>query len=144
MQESRTENTIRNLAYAWMNQGFTIVMNMVVRIIFVRTLSKDYVGITGLFSNIITVLSVAELGVGSAITYGLYAPLVEGNETKVEALMQFYRRVYIFVGGFILLAGIVLTPFLSWFVKEMPDIPYIQIIYILFICNAAASYFFSY
>ena len=130
MQESRTENTIRNLAYAWMNQGFTIVMNMVVRIIFVRTLSKDYVGITGLFSNIITVLSVAELGVGSAITYGLYAPLVEGNETKVEALMQFYRRVYIFVGGFILLAGIVLTPFLSWFVKEMPDIPYIQIIYI--------------
>ena len=126
MQESRTENTIRNLAYAWMNQGFTIVMNMVVRIIFVRTLSKDYVGITGLFSNIITVLSVAELGVGSAITYGLYAPLVEGNETKVEALMQFYRRVYIFVGGFILLAGIVLTPFLSWFVKEMPDIPYIH------------------
>ena len=83
MQESRTENTIRNLAYAWMNQGFTIVMNMVVRIIFVRTLSKDYVGITGLFSNIITVLSVAELGVGSAITYGLYAPLVEGNETNI-------------------------------------------------------------
>ena len=144
MQEGRTANTIRNLVYAWMSQGFTIVMNLVVRIIFVRILSRDYVGIAGLFTNIITVLSVAELGIGSAITYGLYAPLANGSQNKVKALMQFYRRVYIFIGGFILFAGIALTPFLAWFVKEMPDIPHIQVIYILFICNAAATYFFSY
>ena len=132
MQEGRTANTIRNLVYAWMSQGFTIVMNLVVRIIFVRILSRDYVGIAGLFTNIITVLSVAELGIGSAITYGLYAPLANGSQNKVKALMQFYRRVYIFIGGFILFAGIALTPFLAWFVKEMPDIPHIQVIYILF------------
>ena len=144
MQESRKVNTLRNLVYAWTSQGFTIVMNMVVRVIFVRVLSKDYVGITGLFSNIITILSLAELGVGSAIVYGLYDPLAKNEQRKVKALMQFYQRIYIFIGCFILLVGIALTPYLSWFVKEMPAIQEISYIYILFICNAAASYFFSY
>lgn len=142
MQESRKVNTLRNLVYAWTSQGFTIVMNMVVRVIFVRVLSKDYVGITGLFSNIITILSLAELGVGSAIVYGLYDPLAKNEQRKVKALMQFYQRIYIFIGCFILLVGIALTPYLSWFVKEMPAIQEISYIYILFICNAAASYFF--
>lgn len=144
MQESRKVNTIRNLAYAWTSQGFTIIMNIVVRVIFVRILSKDYVGITGLFSNIITILSLAELGVGSAIVYGLYDPLAKNEQKKVKALMQFYQRIYIFIGCFILVAGIALTPYLSWFVQEMPEIEQLSYIYILFICNAAASYFFSY
>ena len=72
MQESRKAKTLRNLMYAWMSQGFTVIMNLLIRIVFVRVLSKDYVVISGLFRNIITLLSLAELGVGSAIVYGLY------------------------------------------------------------------------
>lgn len=144
MQESRKENTLRNLIYAWASQGFSITMNMLVRIIFVHVLSKDYLGITGLFSNIITILSVAELGIGNAIVYGLYQPLAKGNEKRVKALMQFYQKVYVGIGIFILTVGLVLTPYISWFVKQLPDIPYLQYIYMLFICNASASYFFSY
>lgn len=144
LQGSRKANALRNLIYAWMSQGFTVIMNMVVRVIFVHVLSKDYVGISGLFSNIITILSVAELGIGSAIVYGLYEPLARGENKKVKALMQFYQRVYISIGCFILIAGIALTPYLSLFIKEMPDIPQLAFIYILFVCNAASSYFFSY
>lgn len=144
MQESRKAKTLRNLMYAWMSQGFTVIMNLLIRIVFVRVLSKDYVGISGLFSNIITLLSLAELGVGSAIVYGLYEPLANNDQKKIKALMKFYQRIYIFIGCFILVIGIALTPYLSWFIKEMPEIEELSCIYILFICNAAASYFFSY
>ena len=89
MQESRKAKTLRNLMYAWMSQGFTVIMNLLIRIVFVRVLSKDYVGISGLFSNIITLLSLAELGVGSAIVYGLYEPLANNDQKKIKALMKF-------------------------------------------------------
>lgn len=144
MQESRKIKTLRNLIYAWLSQGFTIVMNIIVRIIFVHVLSKDYLGISGLFSNIITILSVAELGVGSAIVYSLYEPLAKNDQNSIKALMQFYQRVYTGIGLFILIAGFALTPYISWFIKELPNIPHLQFIYLLFICNTAASYFFSY
>ena len=144
MQESRKIKTIRNLIYAWLSQGFTITMNIIVRIIFVHILSKEYLGITGLFSNIITILSVAELGVGSAIVYGLYEPLAKNDQMHIKALMQFYKKIYTGIGIFILVAGFTLTPYISWFIKELPDIPHLQFIYLLFICNTAASYFFSY
>lgn len=144
MPKSRKEKTIRNLIYAWINQGFTVIMNMLVRIIFVHILAKEYLGISGLFNNIITILSVAELGIGDAIIYNLYEPLAKNDQKRIKALMQFYQRVYICIGLFILIAGISLTPYISWFIKEIPNIPHLQFIYILFICNAASSYFFSY
>lgn len=144
MEADRKSNTIRNLAYAWLAQSVTIVMNMVVRVIFVRVLSKDYVGVGGLFSNVITILSLAELGIGSAIIYGLYEPLAKNDQRSIKALMQFYQKVYVMVGLFVGVLGIALTPYIGWFIKDIPDIPFIDTIYILFVLNAAFSYFFSY
>lgn len=144
MGVGRKSNTIRNLVYAWLAQGVTIIMNMIVRVIFVRVLSKDYVGIGGLFSNVITMLSLAELGIGSAIIYGLYEPLAKNNQRSIRALMQFYQKVYVMVGVLIGVVGIALTPYIGWFIKDIPDIPLIEVIYILFVLNAALSYFFSY
>ncbi len=144
MQEGRKSNTVRNLLFAWISQGYTIVMNMAVRIVFVHTLSKDYVGVGGLFSNVISILSVAELGIGTAIVYGLYEPLANHDERRVKALMQFYQRVYICIGFFVGIVGIALTPYISWFIKDMPELPHLYTIYILFILNTALSYFFSY
>ncbi len=132
MEADRKSNTIRNLAYAWLAQGITIVMNMVVRMIFVRVLAKDYVGIGGLFSNVITMLSLAELGIGTAIIYGLYEPLAKNDQRSIKALMQFYQKVYVMVGILIGVVGIALSPYIGWFIKDIPDIPFIQIIYILF------------
>lgn len=144
MAEGRKERTVKNLMFAWLNQMVMLLMNIVVRAIFVRVLSKEYLGLSGLFSNIILLLSLTELGVGTAIVYSLYEPLAYKQEDKIYSLMWFYQRVYIAIGIVILAVGTALTPFLHLFIQEMPDIPEIKQIYFLFVLNAASSYFFSY
>lgn len=144
MEESRREKSAKNLIYAWLNQGVMLLMSIGVRMVFVRVLSKEYLGLSGLFGNIISLLSLAELGIGTAIIYSLYEPLAMYNQDKISSLMKFFQKVYRVVGIAILVIGIGLTPFLSFFIKEMPDIPEIYQVYILFVINAAVSYFFSY
>lgn len=144
MEESRREKSAKNLIYAWLNQGVMLVMNIVVRIVFVRVLSKDYLGLSGLFGNMISLLSLAELGIGTAIIYSLYEPLAHQDQRRINSLMRFFQRVYIFIGAVILTVGVAMTPYLSVFIKEMPEIPEIRKIYLLFVINAAISYCFSY
>ncbi|HCX48262.1 MAG TPA: hypothetical protein DG757_04320, partial [Bacillus sp. (in: Bacteria)] len=112
--------------------------------IFVQTLSSEYLGINGLFSNILSMLSIAELGVGAAIVYSLYKPLSEQDVPKIKTLMSLYKKAYITIGMFIAITGVIITPFLNFIIKDMPDIPYIEFIYVLFVLNSAMSYFFSY
>ena len=74
---SRTNNMIRNVTFSFIGQGLGILASFIVRIVFIRILGNTYLGLDGLFSNILTVLSLSELGVGTAITYSLYRPLAE-------------------------------------------------------------------
>lgn len=141
---SRKSNTIRNVLYAWSSQVIIIFMNMVVRIFFVRILSKEYLGLGGLFSNVISILSLAELGIGSAIIYSLYEPLAKNDKEQISCLMLFYKRVYILIGTLIGIIGISISPFLQYFIKDMPNIEHLRIIYLLFVLNSSVSYFFSY
>lgn len=145
MQESRTKNSVLNLVAALAGQGINIVLNFAVRTIFIRTLSTEYLGLNGLFTNILSFLSLAELGVGSAITFCLYKPIAEQNEEEISILMNLFKRAYIIVGAVVLIVGIGLTPFLHLFIAEMPKgIPNISLIYILFVVNSGISYFCSY
>lgn len=144
MEGSRREKSAKNLIYAWLNQGVMLIMNIVVRMVFVRVLSKEYLGLSGLFGNMISLLSLAELGIGTAIVYSLYEPLAHGDRDRIGSLMKFFQKVYIAVGATVLLIGILLTPYLSFFMKEMPDIPEIYWVYLLFVINSAVSYCFSY
>lgn len=91
-QRSRTEYSLINILAGLAGYGINTVVGFVCRIIFVRTLSADYLGVNGLFTNILSMLSLAELGISSAITYALYKPLAQGNEKKAASIMQFYRR----------------------------------------------------
>ena len=141
---SRTRNSVRNLATAIVGQGIGFVISFIARIFFIRTLGREYLGLNGLFTNILTILSLAELGVGEAITFSLYKPLAENNTKKCSMLMQLYKKVYTVIGVTILFIGLCLTPFLPLIIKDMPDIPYISLIYALFVVNTAVSYFFSY
>lgn len=122
----------------------TVLINFLTRTVFARVLSAEYLGLNGLFSNILSVLSLAELGVGSAIIYSMYKPLADKDEYKLQALMNFYKKIYTSIGLFILVIGVGLTPFLPVFIKEMPDIPNIKTIYVLYVANSAFTYFFSY
>lgn len=141
---SRTKNSIINSIYALSSQIITILLSFVIRTVFIKTLSAEYLGINGLFSNIITMLSLTDLGIGLAIPYTLYKPLAEDNKPRIQVLMKLYAKIYNIIGLVVLILGIAITPFLKYIVSEMPDIPEINLIYIMFVVNSACSYFFVY
>ena len=143
-KDSRTKNSIRNSTISITTQILTVIMDFVVKTIFIKVLGDEYLGINGLFANIITLLSLADLGVGIAIPYSLYKPLAEKNEQKIKVLMKFYKKTYNLIGCVVLAIGISLTPFLNFIIKDMPNIPGIYFIYILFVTHSALSYFFVY
>lgn len=145
MQESRTKNSALNLVAALGGQGINIILNFAVRTIFIRTLSTEYLGLNGLFTNILSFLSLAELGVGSAITFCLYKPIAEQNEEEISILMGLFKKAYIIIGTVVLFVGVGLTPFLGFLIAEMPEeITNVSLIYILFVINSGISYFCSY
>lgn len=146
--ESRTENSIRNTAVALIGQASTLILSFITRTVFIRSLGASYLGINGLFTNILSVLSFAELGFGTAIVYALYKPLAEQDKRQVSALMNFYAKIYRFIGLFIFVAGTVLIPNLDFFIgdiSELPaELPPLWVVYILYLLNSSTSYFFNY
>lgn len=146
MKESRTENSIINVFAAVSGQGIGIIVSFIARIVFVRLLGEDYLGVNSLFTNIVGLLALAELGVGTAINYSLYKPLAEKNIEKIKSLMLLYKKVYICIGAIILIIGLILTPFIQFFMKasDTHAIPNIKLIFFLFVINSAISYLYSY
>lgn len=143
-QKSRTEYSILNILTGLGGYAVNTVIGLICRMAFTRTLSAEYLGLGGLFSNILSMLSLAELGIGSAIVYALYKPLTVGDQDKVASLVKFYGQCYKVIGIAVGVIGIALMPFLHLLVKT-PDIKEsIYLIYSLYLFNSACSYFFSY
>lgn len=141
---SRTKNSIRNAKYSIFSQLIVILISFLARMVFVHALSAEYLGLNGLFTNIISMLSFAELGIGTSIVFSLYRPLAEKNESKINALMNLYKKAYMVIGLVVGVLGLLLTPFLGYFISDLPDIPNIKLIYLMFVLNSVLSYFFSY
>ena len=140
----RAERSIKNSTSAVMLQTLTILLSFVVRTVFIRTLGKVFLGINGLFDNILQMLSLAELGVGTAITYSMYRPMAENDTAKVNILLKLYKKVYIVVGSVVLIAGLCLSPFLDYFISDKPNIPNLVLYYVIYVVNSASTYFFIY
>lgn len=144
-QRSRTEYSLINMFTGIAGYGVNTIVGFICRIIFVRLLSASYLGVNGLFTNILSMLSLAELGISSAITFALYKPIVQNDEKKITAIMHFYRKAYAVIGVFVAVVGLGLIPFLDILIKDVPDIKEsIYIIYLLYLTNTVLSYFFSY
>lgn len=142
--ESRTNKSIKNIVISVIGEISTIVVAFVARTYFIRLLGAEYLGVNGLFLSIVAFLSVAELGFGLAITFSLYKPLAEKDETKIKALMQLFRKVYTIVGLVVIALGLAFLPFLHFFTKDVSDIGNLYVYFILILMTAAVSYFFSY
>ena len=141
----RKENSIINLIYAYVGQIFGVIISFVARIVFIKCLNSEYLGLNSLFTDIITFLSFAELGIGSAMTFSLYEPLAKNDTQKIKSLMNLYKIAYRTIGSLVFIIGMILLPFLPHFIKEMPaTISNIQLYYALFVVNSAVSYFYSY
>ena len=143
--KSRTANSIRNILTGFIGQALVLGVGFINRIVFIRCLTAEYLGINGLFTNILSMLSLAELGIGTAIVYALYKPLAEHNEEKISALMQFYKKAYNFIGCVVGIVGLFLIPFLTKLIGEAPEIQEnLYVIYLFYLFNTVISYFFTY
>lgn len=141
----RTDHVVKNLKFAAVSEFLLAVLKFVSRRVFVFLLGKEYLGISGLFTDILSMLSLAELGFGISITYSLYRPVAIGDTELIKSLMALYRRAYNIIALIVLAAGLCLTPFLDFFVKEMPEgISQLSLIYVLNVVNASVSYIFAY
>ena len=97
--KSRTEYSAKNTTVSVICRILAIIMGYVLRIVFTHQLSSTYVGINGLFVDIIQVLSLSEMGVGTAITFALYQPVADGDIEKQKSLMRLFRHFYIGIAG---------------------------------------------
>lgn len=144
-KDTRTFNSIRNILTGFLGQFIFILAGFINRSVFIHCLSSEYLGVNGLFTNILSMLSLADLGIGTAIVYALYKPLAEKNETEIAKLMNFYKKAYTSIGVIIFILGIGLLPFLNGLIGEAPNIKEsIYLIYIIYLFNSAISYFASY
>lgn len=141
---SRTKNSMMNIVISLGGQVILLFFSFLSRSVFINMLSEEYLGINGLFSSILNMLSLAELGVGTAITYSLYKPIAKNDERKIKSLMKFFKQTYIAIGSVVLILGLALTPFLEVFIKKMPDIPNLKLFYVIYLLNTAVSYFYAY
>ncbi len=143
MENSRLKNSALNFASGFLGRVLAILLNFAVRTIFIYCLNEAYLSVNGLYSNILTVLSLAELGFGSAMVYRMYAPVAVKDYQKVAALLQFYKKIYIIIGVVIFLLGLCVIPFMDYIIKDKPDISGLTLYYILFLVNTSISYWFS-
>ena len=144
MKNGRTRKSLINIIAGTGYQMFSIVMNFVSRTIFIHMLGSGFLGVDGLFSNILSVLSLAELGVGTAMNYCLYEPLAKGDKSKIAALTQYFKVIYRIIACVVFVLGISVVPFLKYIVNLENAIPRLSLYYILFLADTVVSYLCTY
>lgn len=143
--ESRTINTTRNIIFGVVNKIISIIFPFITRTILIKKLGAEYLGLNSLFTSILQVLNLSELGFGSALIYSMYKPIANGDNQKVCNYLNFYRKCYKVIGILICAIGLILLPFLPLFISG--DIPNINLsfIYLIYLANTVISYlFFAY
>lgn len=142
---SRAKNSMKNASSEIAMRLMTAAAKFVMRTVFIYTLGKQYNGVSGLFTDILMMFSLAELGINRAIAYALYKPLATDDADAIARIMKFYKTVYRIIAGAIFVAGLIMLPFLKYLVRDVPDIKEsISLIFMLFVVQSATSYLFVY
>ena len=143
---SRTKRTILNASASLADNLIKLLIKFASRYVFIFTLGQQYLGVSALFSSIITMLSLADLGFGIALPQALYKPLAQNDEKRICTILRFYAKVYTIIALVVIAVGMGMLPFLKWIIntKETSGIDHLYIIYVLFILQSAASYLFIY
>ena len=142
MERSRTKNTTRNIGAGLFYQMISIVLPFINRTAIFWTLGAEFTGLAGLLSSILHVLNMAELGFNTAIVYSLYKPMADKDEKKICEIVSLFKKIYTIVGTIILVGGLAVMPFLTYFIHgSYPDVINIYIVYVLYLINSAISYY---
>jgi len=145
---TRTQKTMRNVRLSLICQFVVLLTSVITRRFISDYTSVEYLSVGGLFSNIMTVLSLAELGIGTSITFSLYKPISDGDESKIRALMRLFKTAYNVIAIAVILLGCAMLPALHLFVDDidavLAHVPKFYLIYIMYVLNASASYVAAY
>lgn len=146
MKSERKKSSFKNMITAVSSNVLTIIVGLVAQAVFIKILGSEYLGLNGLFSNVISMLGIVELGMGSAIIYNMYKPIAENDHEKIKSLMQFYKKSYRIITLIISIIGIMIIPFIKYIVdieSITVDIN-VYLVYILFLLETICSYILSY
>ena len=141
----RAEATVRNSFWGLFQQLVICVLSIYSRRVMLDTIHIEGVGLNGLLTNVVAVLALAEMGVGTTLVYHMYKPLATGDDDTITRLMNFYSNVYRFIALTIFVVGMCLMPFMKYIVKDVDySDGYVMWIYFLFLMQTVTTYLFAY
>ena len=142
----RVKRAAKNIAVGYISNIATAILGFVLRTVFIMRLSDTLLGVNSLYSNILSMLSLAELGIGTAMNYSLYGPMARGEIEKIKSYMQLYKKAYRMIAAVIACVGLVIVPFLPNIVRGADYLTRTQltVYYLIFLFNTVSTYFVSY
>lgn len=142
--KGRTGKSIRNIFYALSNQILMLAIGLISRVVFLRVLNEAYLGINSLFAEVISMLSMADLGLASVMLFSFFEPLAKQEKEKLTSLVKFYKKIYHIIALVVALIGCLLVPFLQFIINLDNPIEHIYSYYYLFLVKTVVSYLFVY
>lgn len=142
----RVQSAVKNIAFGQIGNLITQLLNFVLRTVFIAHLGDTLNGVNALYTSILSVLSMAELGIGTALNYSLYKPVAGKDYETIKSYMRFYKKAYRVIGIVIAVVGLVISPFLPWLVKQPEGVTLrdLTLYYYIFLFNTVSSYFVAY
>lgn len=138
----RVGNATRNIFWGIIEKLIIVLLPFVTRTVLIKVLGAEYLGLNSLFVSILQVLSISELGLGSAIVFSMYKPIAEDDNDTLCALLNVYKKLYHIVGIIILVGGLAVLPFLPKLITgHCPDDVNIYLLYLIYLANTVISYF---
>lgn len=139
----RIKESFKNISISIISQIIIVFLGLVSRVIFISALGEEYLGVNGLISNVLSMLSLVEGGIGISIVYNLYKPLANKEEEKIISLVQLYKKLYVYLSGIVLVMGVVIYPLMLKLMKsEIPTL-YLSVVYFIFIFKNILSYLYA-
>lgn len=144
MKSGSIKNTSRNIVWGVVNRIFAFLIPFVMRTVLIHVLGSEYPGLDSLFTSILQMLNIAELGFSAAVVFSMYKPIAQGDQDRICALLNLYRKAYRIIGAIILTAGLLLTPFLPLLIKgDIPSDLNLYFLYFIFLGNTVIGYWMS-
>lgn len=142
MENSRTSKSLKNVFTGIIYKSIGILFPFIIRTVMIKKLGSEYLGLNSLFTSILQMLSLSELGIGNAMVYSMYKPIAENDTKSVCSLLSLYRKWYRMIGSIILTLGIAILPFLDLFIKgSHPADINLYVLYLIYLFNTVISYF---
>ena len=143
---SRIQHAVKNIAFGYIGNITSTVLGFVLRTVFIMKLDATLLGINALYTGVLTILSLAELGIGTALNFSLYAPVARKDYEKIKSYMLFYKKTYRAIAGIVAIIGLILVPFLKYFIKNPGSYgnTELTVYYLIFLFNTVSTYFVSY